>query len=239
MTTHVSTCPGSCPVSGSRRGSQDQLVHTSQFIHQGTEVQRYKVICSESQSVMTAEAGTGQPAAASRYPEVGERWPQDQSPGTAPQPRSAWVVCNVARCARCIHIPVSHAVAVLGSCLPSWAASRTISSPRDRSLGPWCDVGRAGLRGARRVPGRLPAPPARHQWCGFGPYWAEKDQPFPRCSEMLVENWLLSGGVTNWPLSQYGRKTSPAETEPFCFRGGELGQRGTMALATEQVLNDF
>lgn len=46
-------------------------------------------------------------------------------------------------------------------------------------------------------------------------------------------------GVTNWPLSQYRRKTSPAETEPFSFRGGELGQRGTMALATEQVLNDF
>ena len=55
LTAHSSTRPGFCPVFGSWRGSQDQLVHISHFIHDGTEVQRCPPLAQIPRAMLTAE----------------------------------------------------------------------------------------------------------------------------------------------------------------------------------------
>lgn len=66
-------------------------------------------------------------------------------------------------------------------------------------------------------------------WGGLGTCWAEKDQPFPGCSEVLREHWLLSGGH-KLALSRFRSKANPTETEPFSLQGG-----GPVALAIGRV----
>ena len=199
LTAHNSTPPGFCPVFGNWRGSQDQLVHISHFIHKGTEVQRCPPLAQIPRAMLTAEV----------CPEPGlpprkcneECQPRNHSLGQALPPgfvaptHIVWLDLSW-MCPLCLSlvlqlvpgVGVGGSLSALLGCPPQ----PSLSWRQEPETCVQCPA--SFLRGATRVP-------LTHlsRDVALVPIGRE-DSPFPGGSEMLLECWLLSG-VINWPLS--------------------------------------